>query len=69
MLIRISIHAQIRLHERGIDIDRVKKVINNPDSLVPQSENRIKVSKLLDDRKITVIYTKDKNTFVIITAI
>jgi Domain of unknown function (DUF4258) len=69
MKIRISTHAQIRLIERGIDIDKVKKVISNPDILVPQFEGRFKVSKLLDDRTITVIYTKENNVFVVITAI
>lgn len=69
MQIRISTHAQIRITERGLDIDKVKKVISNPDISVTQFEGRIKVSKLLDDRNITVIYTKDKNVFVVITAI
>lgn len=69
MKIRVSTHAQIRLLERGIDIEKVKKVISAPDLLVPEFEGRTKVSKLLDDRNITVIYTKEKNVFVIITAI
>lgn len=69
MKIRISNHAQYRLRERGIDIDTVKKVISNPDRLVSEFEGRFKVSKLLDDRTITVIYTKENNVFVVITAI
>lgn len=69
MKIRISIHAQIRSMERGIDIDKIKKVIKEPDFSEKQFENRIKVNKVIDGRNITVIYTKNKNEFVIITTI
>lgn len=69
MKIRISTHAQIRSMERGIDVDEIKKVINAPDSSENQFEGRVKATKIIDDRSITVIYTKDKNVFVIITAI
>lgn len=69
MKFRLSIHAQVRIMERGIDIDKIKKVILTPDSSENQFGNRIKATKIVDDRSITVVYTKDKNAFVIITAI
>ncbi len=69
MKLRVSVHAQIRLAERGIDIEQVKRVIKNPDNIVNEFEGRVKVSKILNDRKVTVIYTKEQNVFVIITAI
>ena len=69
MKIKVSTHAQIRLLERNIDIEKVKRVISSPDTSSNEFGGRIRVSKLLDDRNITVIYTKDKNVFVIITAI
>lgn len=69
MKIRISTHAQIRSRERGIDIDKIKKVIKTPDSSENQFEGRTKAIKIIDDRSITVIYTEEKNVFVIITVI
>ncbi|MCA9356654.1 DUF4258 domain-containing protein [Candidatus Nomurabacteria bacterium] len=69
MKIRMSIHAQIRSIERGIDVDTIKRVIRTPDSSENQFEGRVKAVKIIDDRSITVIYTIDKNVFVIITTI
>ena len=69
MKIRISTHAQIRSMERGIDVDKIKRVIKAPDTSENQFKGRVKATKIIDDRSITVIYTKDKNVFVIITAI
>lgn len=69
MKIKMSTHAQIRSEQRGLDIDKIKKVIRTPDSIEDQFEGRVKVNKVIDDRNITVIYTKAKNVFVIITAI
>jgi hypothetical protein len=55
--------------ERGIDVDKIKRVIKAPDTSENQFKGRVKATKIIDDRSITVIYTKDKNVFVIITAI
>jgi len=55
--------------ERGIDIDKIKKVINNPDKTSLEFNGRVKVVKNVDGKPITVVYSKDKNVFVIITAI
>jgi len=69
MKVRISTHAQIRIIERDIDLDKIKKVIREPDSSSAEFGGRVRVSKIVENRNITVIYTKDKNVFVIITAI
>jgi hypothetical protein len=55
--------------ERGIDVDKIKRVIKAQDTSENQFKGRVKATKIIDDRSITVIYTKDKNVFVIITAI
>jgi hypothetical protein len=69
MEVRLSIHAQIRVMERGIDLDKIKKVISEPDHESQLDSGRIKSRKAIEGRDITVVYSKDKNTFVIITAI
>jgi len=69
MKTRLSTHAQVRMMERGIDIDKIKKVINNPDKTSLEFNGRVKVVKNVDGKPITVVYSKDKNVFVIITAI
>lgn len=69
MKIRMSTHAQIRSMERGIDVDKIKLVIREPDRSENQFEGRVKSVKMIEGRNITVVYTKSSNVFVIITAI
>lgn len=69
MKLVLSTHAQIRLSERGIDFSKIKKVIKEPDKSKAEFGGRIKATKLIEGRNITVIYYKNKNEFVIITAI
>ncbi len=69
MKLRFSSHAQIRMDERGISTDKIKEVISSPDSSVNKHSGRVESKKMIDGRTITVIYKKEKTTFVIITTI
>lgn len=66
-------HFQIRMLERGISIDHVKKAILKPDAKEAMFEGRTKVRKKVGSKTIVVIYYKDafrdrKNEFIVITA-
>lgn len=58
--LKLSVHSQIRLQERGIDPAIVKTAILDPDFTKPTFAGRILVRKELEDgRTIQVIYSKD----------
>lgn len=64
MNFKVTPHAQYRLRERGISIERVKNVILNPDKHVMQNDGSIKAVR----KDLIVIYKKEKRQYVIITA-
>lgn len=66
-------HFQTRMHERGIDVDHVKKTIKSPDFTETVFQGRVKVRKQIDKtRVIEVVYYrqgfKGANDVVVITA-
>ena len=66
-------HFQVRMLERGIDVDHVKKAVKNPDFTETVFQGRTRVRKAIDtNRSIEVIYYrqgfKGANDYVIITA-
>ncbi len=66
-------HSQVRLQERGLQIDDIKKAIREPDFTEPTFEGRMLARKSLSNgRTIEVIYFKDgfrkSNDYFIITA-
>ena len=66
-------HFQLRMMERGIDIDHVKRTIKNPDFTEPTFKGRILARKKIDEKRVLeVIYYmqgfKGANNPVIITA-
>jgi hypothetical protein len=74
MELKLPVHFQQRMQERGIQIDHVKKAIREPDKKKTVFEGRIRVSKKLEDnRTIEVVYCKEgfrdkPNQFIVITA-
>ena len=74
MLLKLTVHAQIRLFERGFSIDDFKKVIRNPDKVEYLLDGCVKVWKKLGDKStLKIVYKIDnlrnkKSTYIIITA-
>ena len=73
MKLKFPIHFQVRLTERGIDIDHIKQAIRKPDSKHAMFEGRIAVVRKIDGKTIKVVYFKDgfrdkKDEYIVITA-
>jgi hypothetical protein len=73
MRLKFTVHAQIRMQERGLQVDDIKKAINDPDFTKDAYEGKVLVRKeLANGRTIEVVYFKDgfrnSNDYFIITA-
>lgn len=71
--LKLSVHAQTRITERGVDLAHIKRAILEPDFTNKSFEGRILSRKTLEDgRLIEVIYSKDgfrgTNDYFIVTA-
>lgn len=67
MKLKLTHHAQFRLNERGISIEKIKQTINQPDFLELLDE-KIRVKKDFGDKILVVIYIKSGKEFVIISS-
>ena len=70
--LKLTVHAQLRLVERNIDVDLVKQVILEPDSRKSDQYGTIRSSKNFKGKTLVVVYSeagfKDKkNEYTIIT--
>ena len=69
---RMTNHFILRMHERGISIDDVKKCLRSPDGTKDAGDGKIEAHKVVDSGKtITVIYFKsahDTKELVLVTA-
>ncbi len=70
--LKLSVHAQMRLVGRSIDIGHVKHAIAEPDSRKGDSYGTIKVQKKIGDKTIVVVYSDEKfrdkkNEYLVIT--
>jgi hypothetical protein len=73
MRLKLSIHFQGRLTERGINMDHLKSAIRNPDASEIVFAGRTRVQKKINGKMVEVVYFKEGSsgkgeTFVIITA-
>ncbi len=74
MILKLTVHAQVRLQERGFSIDALKKVIREPDEQKQLEGGLIRVVKNLGHNVLLrVIYKRDgfrskKEEYIIITA-
>lgn len=57
MRLRMTNHFIMRMHERGISVDDVKRCLRTPDSVKGAGDGKLEASKRIDGRgTITVIY-------------
>ena len=71
--LKFSVHAQIRLQERNIDVSHIKAALLHPDFTEQANQGKIRCKKLLESGKtIEVIYAKEDfrntNDYFIVTA-
>ena len=57
--LKLTVHFQARMTERGIDIDHVKQAIERPDERKRDSQG-IKVTKKVGEKTIVVVYSEEK---------
>ncbi|HKZ37574.1 MAG TPA: DUF4258 domain-containing protein [Chryseolinea sp.] len=67
MKLKFTNHAQYRIEERGISIEDIKFVINNPD-FSEINNGKIKCRSLIDGETLVAVYLKSRGEFVILTA-
>ena len=73
MLLKFTNHCQLRILERKINTDHIKKAIREPDTRKNISEGKIQVNKKIGNKIIEVICYKDgfkdkKEEYIIVTA-
>ena len=71
--LRLTNHFQMRMHERDIQIEHVKKAIRSPDLKEMVFEGRTRVRKKFGSKMLVVVYWKDsfrdkKREYIISTA-
>jgi hypothetical protein len=70
--LKLTVHFQGRMPERNIDIDHVKRAIEQPDQKKPDPQG-VKVTKKVGEKTIVVVYSEEKfrdtaGQFLVITA-
>jgi hypothetical protein len=73
MLLKLTSHFQLRMMERGINLDHIKRAIKEPDSTEDVFDGKLKSTKEIDGKTIEVIYFKEgfkskEVTYILITA-
>lgn len=61
-------HALDRLKERGISKELVIKIIENPDNIDPESQQRRIAQKLINGKLLRVVYDDEDESIVVISA-
>ncbi|HEC30593.1 MAG TPA: DUF4258 domain-containing protein [Candidatus Yonathbacteria bacterium] len=68
MKIRFTSHAQYRIEERGISILRITSTLRTPGKKRLAYENKLTKQKQFGGKILEVVYIKNKNYFIVITA-
>ncbi len=66
----LTYHAQIRLFERGISIEKIRKCLKEPDSVEVDRKDisKLRFIKGIGDENLLVVANKMGNTYIIITS-
>lgn len=73
MILKFTIHCQIRILERALNVEHIKQAILKPDKKRDAGDGAVKVWKNIGAEEIVVVYSRDgfrdrKNDYFIITA-
>lgn len=73
MTLKFTNHCQIRILERKINIEHIKKAVNEPDFKKNVFEGKIQVRKKIGSKIIEVVYCKKgfkdkKEEYIVVTA-
>lgn len=73
MRLKFTIHCQVRILERLLNIEHIKQAILKPDKQKSAGEGAIKAWKKVSTKTIVVVYSQDgfrdrKNDYFVITA-
>lgn len=61
-------HAKYRIEERKIKFSDIKNVIMNCNTKAPSFDENIVVKKVFDNYELEVVYKKNRNKIIVITA-
>ncbi|MFH1774675.1 MAG: DUF4258 domain-containing protein [Methanobacteriota archaeon] len=61
-------HAEEKIAERKISKTIIEKSLKSPDAVLDSVLGRKIAHKLIKDRLLKIIYTKKKNSYIVITA-
>lgn len=61
-------HAEEKITERKIPKKIIESAFRNPDVILDTRFRRKIVHKLIKDKLLRIIYTKEKDTYIVITA-
>jgi len=73
MILKFTVHCQVRILERFLSAEHIKQAILKPDRKKDAGEGKLKVWKKVGIKQIVVIYCRDafrdrKNEYIVITA-
>lgn len=72
MHLKITNHAQHRLEERGVSMERVKQTLRNPDRIEDAWEGKKIAKKTFGAKVLEIVFYsspfKDKEEYIVVTA-
>ena len=68
MKIILTLHAKIRMAERGISFDSIKDTIELPDYTVSK-DSKIEAHRKINGKVLKVVYSKEGNYIKVITLV
>lgn len=61
-------HAKIRIEQRKLSKDEIEKTVALSDKILPSFKGRMLAQKLFNDKVLEVVYKKEQNILIILTA-
>ena len=67
MEIIVTTHAKERMLERAVPLKDVESTIENPEVLKSLGENKYKAVKIINRKRVKVIYVVEDNKIIVLT--